>query len=169
MRPCSCRRFGAGRARAPAAPRARRGKPRLYGRAVSHDSRSPSTEHIGNLERFGQLADNIRRRRNPSSLATPRGAVHEGYVLTSGVIVATTKIERAGVGFGIGRQGGSIIVEVRPHHDTISALRGVQVGFELLNGITLEQAKKILDVLNENVIGVLVAGPADRKTEAAAG
>ncbi len=95
--------------------------------------------------------------------------MHEGYVLTSGVIVATTKIERAGVGFGIGRQGGSIIVEVRPHHDTISALRGVQVGFELLNGITLEQAKKILDVLNENVIGVLVAGPADRKTEAAAG
>jgi len=63
--------------------------------------------------------------------------------------MATSKIERAGVGFGIGRQAGSIIIDVRPHHDTISALRGVQVGFELLNGITLEQAKKILDVLNE--------------------
>jgi hypothetical protein len=87
--------------------------------------------------------------------------------------MATTKIERAGVCFGIGRQGGSIVVDVRPHHDTISALRGVQVGFELLNGITLEQAKKILDVLNENVIGVFVTTASDDKTndkkEAAAG
>jgi hypothetical protein len=83
--------------------------------------------------------------------------------------MATTKIERAGVGFGIGRQGGSIVVDVRPHHDTISALRGVQVGFELLNGITIEQAKKTLDVLNENVIGVFVTTAADEKTEAAAG
>jgi hypothetical protein len=82
--------------------------------------------------------------------------------------MATTKIERASIGFGIGRQAGSIIVEVRPHHDTISALRGVQVGFELLNGITLEQAKKILDVLNENVIGVLVTTASGDKTEGAA-
>ena len=83
--------------------------------------------------------------------------------------MATTKIERAGIGFGIGRQAGSIIIEVRPHHDTISALRGVQVGFELLNGITIEQAKKILDVLNENVIGVLVTPVSDDKTQAASG
>jgi hypothetical protein len=83
--------------------------------------------------------------------------------------MATSKIERAGIGFGIGRQTGSIILEVRPHHDTISALRGVQVGFELLNGITSEQAKKILDVLNENVIGVFVTTASDDKTEAASG
>ena len=83
--------------------------------------------------------------------------------------MATTKIEKAGVCFGIGRQGGPIVIEVRPHHDTISALRGVQVGFELLNGITLERAKKILEVLNENVIGVLVTTASDGKTEAAAG
>lgn len=83
--------------------------------------------------------------------------------------MATTKIEKAGVCFGIGQQAGSIVLEVRPHHDTISALRGIQVGFELLNGITLEQAKKILDVLNENVIGVSVTTASDDKTEAAAG
>jgi len=70
--------------------------------------------------------------------------------------MATTKIERAGVGFGIGRQGGPIVIEARLHHDTISALRGVQVGFELLNGITLEQGRKILGVLNENVVGMVV-------------
>ena len=83
--------------------------------------------------------------------------------------MTTTKIEKAGVCFGIGRQGGSIIIDVRPHHDTISALKGVQVGFELLNGITLERAKKILDVLNENVIGAVVTTAADDKTEAASG
>ena len=70
--------------------------------------------------------------------------------------MATMKIERAGVGFGIGRQGGPIVIEARLHHDTISALRGVQVGFELLDGITLEQGRKILGVLNENVVGVVV-------------
>ena len=83
--------------------------------------------------------------------------------------MATTKIERAGVGFGIGRQGGPIVIEARFHHDTISALRGVQVGFELLNGISLEQARKILGVLNENVVGVVVTTAFDAKTDAASG
>ncbi len=83
--------------------------------------------------------------------------------------MATAKIEKAGVGFGIGRQGGSIIIEVRPHHDTISALKGVQIGFELLNGTTAHQAKKILDVLNENVIGAFAITASDDKTEAASG
>jgi hypothetical protein len=43
------------------------------------------------------------------------------------------------------------------------------VGFGLLNGITTEQAQKILNVLNENVIGVLVTTASDDKTEAASG
>ena len=55
-------------------------------------------------------------------------------------------------------------------HDLILAL---QLGFELLNGITLEQAKKVVDVLNENVIGLLAATAseekADEKTQAASG
>jgi hypothetical protein len=79
--------------------------------------------------------------------------------------MATTKIERASVGFGIGRQAGAIVIEVRRHHDTISALKGIQVGFELLNGTTPEQAKKILDVLNENVLGVFVATASDVSTD----
>jgi hypothetical protein len=82
--------------------------------------------------------------------------------------MATTGIEKAGVSFGIRHQGGPITVEVRPNHDTIAALRGVQVSFELLNGITLAQAKKLLDVLNENIIGLLVTTASDDKTKAAA-
>ena len=83
--------------------------------------------------------------------------------------MAPTKIERAGVGFGIGRQGGPIVIETRLHHDTISALRGVQVDFELLNGITLEQARKILELLNENVVGVVVTTALHDKTDVKTG
>ncbi len=81
--------------------------------------------------------------------------------------MAASKIEKAGVCFAISNQGGPITVQVRLNHDTISALRGVQVGFELLNGITMAQAKKLADVLNENVIGVLVTVALDEKEEAA--
>ena len=80
----------------------------------------------------------------------------------------SSRIEKAGVSFGIGRQSGQITVEVRPNHDTVAALRGIQVSFELLNGITPAQAKKLLDVLNENVIGVLVTTVSDDKTKAVA-
>jgi hypothetical protein len=59
------------------------------------------------------------------------------------------------------------VIEVRLHHDTIAALKGVRIDFELLNGITLAQATKVLDVLKENVIGVRVA--TDVKSEAASG
>jgi hypothetical protein len=79
--------------------------------------------------------------------------------------MAMNKIEKASAGFGIGRAGGPTVIEVRLHHDTISALKGVQLGFELLNGISAERAQKILEVLNENVIGVLVSSAAEAKTE----
>jgi hypothetical protein len=114
--------------------------------------------------------DNIGSRCNPRFSYGHSGAVQEGLMSSNQVrFMATAKIEKAGVGFGIGRQGGSIVIEVRPHHDTISALRGVQFGFELLNGITPDRAKKILDVLNENVIGAFAITASDDKTEAASG
>lgn len=77
--------------------------------------------------------------------------------------MATTKIERAGVGFGSARQGGSALIEVRPHHDIIPALRGVQLSFELLNGITDLQSRKLVELLNENVIGVLITTASEEK------
>ncbi len=85
--------------------------------------------------------------------------------------MATTaaKIEKAGISFAINRQAGPSVIEVRAHHDTITAFKGVQVAFELLNGITPDQAKKILDVLNENVVGVVVTTASNAKSEAASG
>lgn len=74
--------------------------------------------------------------------------------------------QRAGVGFTVGRQAGPVVIEVRLHHDTISVLKDVQIAFELLNGITLDQAKKIADMLSENVVGIRVV-TAEGKAEAA--
>ena len=81
--------------------------------------------------------------------------------------MSSIKIEKAGVSFAVAARGGPIGVEVRLNHDTIASLRGVKVNFELLNGITLAQAKKIVDVLNENVIGVLATTTSEDQTRAA--
>jgi hypothetical protein len=79
------------------------------------------------------------------------------------------KAERAGVGFVIGRQNDQVMLKVHFHHDTISLLRDVRLGFELLNGITLDQAKKLQDILNENIIGVFVTTASDDKAQSTAG
>jgi hypothetical protein len=82
--------------------------------------------------------------------------------------MSTIRLERAGISFGVGPQGGPVAIEVHKHHDTISTLRGIQVSFELLNGIGLAQAKKLVDMLNENVVGMLVTTASDDQTKVAA-
>ncbi|HLX84545.1 MAG TPA: hypothetical protein VKR59_11655 [Terriglobales bacterium] len=81
--------------------------------------------------------------------------------------MAAAKIEKAGISFAIKRQAGPIVVELRPHHDTIAAFKGVEVTFEMLNGMTADRARKILDVLNENLVGVVVTTASNDKSEAA--
>jgi hypothetical protein len=84
-------------------------------------------------------------------------------------MMAVEKIQKAGVSFAIGKQSSPIVIEVRPNHDTISSLKGVRLGFELLNGITPVQAKKIVDTLNENLVGLVAVTAPDDKAEAASG
>ncbi len=81
--------------------------------------------------------------------------------------MATAKIEKAGISFAIKRQAGPIVIELRPHHDTIAAFKGVEITFEMLNGMTADRARKILDVLNENLVGVVVTTASNDKSEAA--
>jgi len=75
--------------------------------------------------------------------------------------MSAIKLERAGVSFSVGGQSGPVTLEVCTHHDTIAALRGGQVCFELLDGITHEQAQTLVDVLNKIVGGVLVTTSSD--------
>lgn len=42
-------------------------------------------------------------------------------------------------------------------HETIPALRNAVVGFDLLGGTRVEQAKKHVDLLNEYVLDVFVS------------
>jgi hypothetical protein len=49
-----------------------------------------------------------------------------------------------------------VVIMVQLLHETIPALRSVVVGFDLLGGIQVEQAKKLVDSLNEYVLNVFV-------------
>jgi hypothetical protein len=40
--------------------------------------------------------------------------------------------------------------------DIVSGLRALSVGFEVLGGVTLEQARTLVDAMNERIIGVII-------------
>jgi hypothetical protein len=52
---------------------------------------------------------------------------------------------------------GKPVVMVQLLHETIPALKGAVVGFDLLGGTRVEQAKKVADLLNEYVLNLFVA------------
>jgi len=66
------------------------------------------------------------------------------------------KIERSGCRFGVQTEEGKPVIRLDLFHDTVSGLRSVSVGFELLSGTTLEQARALVDSMNERIIGVMV-------------
>jgi len=54
-------------------------------------------------------------------------------------------------------EDGRPIIRVELCHGTVSLLRNASISFNLLDGISLEQAKKITDSLNENVLDIAVS------------
>jgi adenine deaminase len=67
------------------------------------------------------------------------------------------KTERSNCRFMIrDTKDGKPQILVERYHQTISVLSNVVLGFDLLGGTTLEQAKKVVAVLNENVLDVFV-------------
>jgi len=66
-----------------------------------------------------------------------------------------SKTERSGR-FRANIREGKPVIELELFHDTVSGLRSVSVGFELLSGTTLEQAKRLVDWMNERIVGVIV-------------
>jgi hypothetical protein len=49
----------------------------------------------------------------------------------------------------------SPIVQLELFHETVPRLKGFEVGFEVLSG-TLEQARTLVDAVNERIVGVIV-------------
>jgi hypothetical protein len=67
------------------------------------------------------------------------------------------KSERANCHFVIKQTSeGKPQIIVERYHQTISVLNNTVLGFDLLGGTTLEQAKKAVALLNENVLNVFV-------------
>ena len=65
--------------------------------------------------------------------------------------------ERGGCRFVVTKSDeGTPMIQLELFHDTVSSLKGVKVGFEVLSGTTLDQARTLVDDINERIVGVIV-------------
>jgi len=69
----------------------------------------------------------------------------------------TLRKERSGSRFVARTDEGKAVIQLELFHDTVPALKPLSVGFELLGGTTPEQAKALVDAMNERIVGVIVA------------
>jgi hypothetical protein len=54
---------------------------------------------------------------------------------------------------------GKFVVRMEMFHKTVSVLADATVDLELLNGTTLDQARKLAEAMNDRVTGVLITKP----------
>jgi len=54
---------------------------------------------------------------------------------------------------------GKFVIRMEMFHQTVPQLKDVTVDFELLNGTTVDQARKLAESMNDRITGVLVAKP----------
>ena len=68
----------------------------------------------------------------------------------------TLQTERSGSRFVANTNEGKPVIQLELFHDTVSSLRSLSLGLELLSGTTLQQARTLVDAMNERIIGVIV-------------
>jgi hypothetical protein len=68
----------------------------------------------------------------------------------------TPKTERSGSRFVVRTDEGKTVIQLELFHDTLSLLAPVTIGFEMLSGVSLDQAKILVDAMNERIVGVIV-------------
>lgn len=54
---------------------------------------------------------------------------------------------------------GKCIMRMEMFHQSVALLKDATVDFELLNGTTLDQARKLAESVNDRVTGVLITKP----------
>ena len=65
--------------------------------------------------------------------------------------------ERGGCRFVVTKSDeGTPMIRLELFHDTVSRLKGFNVGFEVLSGTTLDQTRTLVDEMNERIVGVMV-------------
>ena len=76
----------------------------------------------------------------------------------------TLRTERSGCRFAVAKTDeGKPVIKLELFHDTVAHLRSLTVGFEVLGGMTAEQARTMVDSMNEKIVGVIVTPKQDGK------
>jgi hypothetical protein len=71
--------------------------------------------------------------------------------------MADQKTERSNCRFAVQQSSnGKPLLVVELYQDTIPALKGALLGFDLLGGTRVEAAKKFAEMLNEHVLDIFV-------------
>ena len=68
----------------------------------------------------------------------------------------TLRSERSGSRFVAKTDEGKAVIQLELFHDTVPGLKPLSIGFELLGGTTIEQARALVDAMNERIVGVIV-------------
>ena len=69
----------------------------------------------------------------------------------------TLKRERGGCRFAVAQTDkGKPVIQLELFHDTVPTLSTLVIGFEVLSGVTVQQARTLVDAMNEKIVGVIV-------------
>jgi len=74
--------------------------------------------------------------------------------------MAPTNVERGSCRFkAIQGADGKFVIRMEMFHQTVPLLADATFDFELLNGTTMDQARKLAESVNDRVTGVLITKP----------
>jgi len=69
----------------------------------------------------------------------------------------TLRAERSGRRFVVAKTAeGRPVIQLELFHDTVSHLKSLTVGFEVLGGVNPEQVSTLVNSMNEKIVGVIV-------------
>ena len=69
----------------------------------------------------------------------------------------TVKRERGGCRFVVTQTDeGKPVIQLQLFHDSVPMLSSVSIGFEVLSGISVQQARTLVDAMNEKIVGIIV-------------
>jgi SpoU rRNA methylase family enzyme len=66
------------------------------------------------------------------------------------------RVERSNCRFALQQSEGKPVIVLQLFQESIEMLKGTAVGFDLLGGTTTEDARKIVEALNDRVLNVFV-------------
>ncbi len=71
-------------------------------------------------------------------------------------LMRALKSERSGVRFSIRPDEGKPFIELNLFHETVPSLKLLSVKFEMLAGVTPDQARGLVEAMNERIVGIVV-------------